>query len=304
MRFQKAATPLAVLGLAVAMGIIGAAQPGTAAAAAPISAIVPTGEIAPDLTNPPAIDSIATHRQAVEPYRLEIGGHRAGPDQAPENTLAALRKAIAEGADSVEMDVRFTADGTPIILHDDTLERTTDCTGFVADWKLTAVLRCDAGAWFNQAFSDQRVPTVEEVLDVMDTTDLTLYLHVKLADTLAQAATLVSTVATSRMKQENVIFVADEKQRLEMLALAGVPNDRLAWVVHRLSDFSDKHPRWGALVVHCPKLTPEMVEHVHARGQRIISVEGFPLSLEEAVALRLDGILADNLKAALASRAG
>lgn len=299
MRFQIAATPLVALGLAVVVGVAGPAGSDTALAAAPVTHSVATAVAAPALTSP-GIAPLADEKP--RPYVLEIGGHRAGVDQAPENTLAAVRRAIDLGADSVELDVRFTADGKPVILHDETLERTTDCSGFVADWKLSALLRCDAGAWFNQAFSDERVPTLDEVLDVLDTTDLKLYLHVKLVDSITQAATLVSAVATSDMNVNNVVYVADEHPRLEALALAGVPMERLAWVVHRLGDFDDRHPRYGALVVHCPRISRELVEHVQERGQRVIAVEGFPITFEQAKELRLDGILADKLKDALLNR--
>ena len=300
MRYQIAATPLAALGLAVVVGVAGPAGSNNAIAAAPVMHSEP-GAVAPPTVASPAIVPLAAE-ETPKPYFLEIGGHRAGPDQAPENTLAALRKAIAAGADSVEMDVRYTAEGKPVILHDDTLTRTTDCDGFVANWKLTALLHCDAGTWFNQAFSEERIPTLDEVLAVLAPTDLKFYMHVKLVDTLTQAATLVGAVNASKMKSENVIFAADEPERLEMLSLAGVPRERLAWVVHQPSDFADSQPRWGALIVRGPMMTRELVEHVQERGQRVIAVEAFPFTLEQAKELHLDGFLADNLKAALANR--
>lgn len=300
MRYQIAATPLAALGLAIVVGVAGPAGSNNAIAAAPVTHSIPTA-VAPPTVTSPAIAPLAAE-ETPQPYFLEIGGHRAGPDQAPENTLAALRKAIAAGADSVEMDVRYTADGKPVILHDDTLGRTTDCDGYVANWTLTALLHCDAGTWFNQAFSEERIPTLDEVLAMLAPTDLKFYIHVKLVDTLTQATALLSVVNSSKMNPNNIIFAADELERLEMLSLAGVPHERLAWVVHRLSDFDDSHPRWGALVVHCPTISREMVEHIQARGQRVIAVEGFPITFEQAKELRLDGILADKLQAALANR--
>ncbi|MGQ0846726.1 MAG: glycerophosphodiester phosphodiesterase [Sporichthyaceae bacterium] len=301
MRQQIAAAPMIALALAAAFGVAGPARP--VMAAAPPVDTVPVTKTVPQLQRSPAIEAIAGKNadNAREP-RLEIGGHRGGLDSAPENTLAAIRKAVELGADSVEVDVRYTADGKPVILHDDTLERTTNCSGHVANWKLTALLRCDAGTWFNQAFSDERVPTLEEVLDELDTTGLKLYLHVKLVENLTQAAALVTAVAASDMDGANVVFVADEHSRLEMLALAGVPMERLAWVVHHAKDFAPHLPRYGALVAHCPKLTRAQVERIQARGQRVLAVEGFPITRAQASQLKLDGILADNLKAALAYR--
>lgn len=297
MRLQIGAVPLAVLGLAATMGAAGTGGPAAAAASPPVP-VAPIVETVPD--HSPTVSALTGATEATGGHRLEIGGHRGGVDQAPENTLAAVRKAIEAGADAVELDVRFTADGRPVILHDDTLERTTNCSGPVSNWRLSSLLRCDAGTWFGRAFGDERVPTLAEVLDELDSTDLVLYVHVKLVDTLAQAATLVSAVSRSGMTQRQVVFVADEHERLAMLALAGVPRERLAWVVHHEKDWTRVFPRWGSLVVHCPKVTRAMVARAQARGQRVIAVEGFPITRAQASKLKLDGFLADNLQAALA----
>ncbi|MEX2648205.1 MAG: glycerophosphodiester phosphodiesterase [Alphaproteobacteria bacterium] len=91
-------------------------------------------------------------------------GHRGAARLAPENTLAGLRKAKAEGATWVEFDVKLTADGIPIVLHDDTLERTTNGTGPVARLTLAEIARLDAGSWWGPAFAGERVPTLETAL--------------------------------------------------------------------------------------------------------------------------------------------
>jgi len=91
-------------------------------------------------------------------------GHRGASASAPENTLAAFARAFDDGADWVECDVRLTADGAPIVLHDATLDRTTDGRGRAARRTLDEVKRLDAGAWFGRRFASQRVPTLAEVL--------------------------------------------------------------------------------------------------------------------------------------------
>lgn len=295
MKVKHAAIPVAALGAAIVVALAGPARPVAAAAPAPD----PVANVVPTIEQAPAVSPLEGETTTEAPYHLEIGGHRGGVDTAPENTLAAVRKAISSGADAVELDVRFTEDGRPIVLHDDTLDRTTSCTGFVAQWTLHALLRCDAGSWFNQTFSDERVPTLPEALDVLKNTGVTLYMHVKLVDTVAQAAALVGTVAMKGMETDQVVYVADEPERLEALALAGVPRERLAWIVHRKQDFAAEAPRWGTLVIHCPKVSAAQIEELQNRGQRVIAVEGYPITLEQAGRLRLDGILADNLQAAL-----
>lgn len=94
-------------------------------------------------------------------------GHRGAAAYAPENTLAALRKANAIDCRWVEFDVRLTSDGKPVLLHDDRLERTTDGSGKVSALPLETVRQYDAGSWFDAAFAQERVPTLEEAVAVV-----------------------------------------------------------------------------------------------------------------------------------------
>jgi glycerophosphoryl diester phosphodiesterase len=91
--------------------------------------------------------------------------HRGFSAEAPENTLAAVRAAIATGADMVEVDVTLTADGEVVVIHDDTLDRTTDGSGKVAEHTLDQLLRLDAGSWFARRFRGERIPSLAQVLD-------------------------------------------------------------------------------------------------------------------------------------------
>ena len=91
-------------------------------------------------------------------------GHRGAAGAAPENTLAAVRKAKELGASWIEFDVKLTRDGHPVLFHDDRLERTTDGYGPVAATTFAQIRRLDAGAWFSPAFRGERVPMFEDVL--------------------------------------------------------------------------------------------------------------------------------------------
>ena len=91
--------------------------------------------------------------------------HRGFSSEAPENTLAAVRAAIAAGADMVEVDVTLTADGEVVVIHDDTLDRTTNGSGPVAEHTLEELLRLDAGAWFARRFRGERIPTLAQLLE-------------------------------------------------------------------------------------------------------------------------------------------
>ena len=89
--------------------------------------------------------------------------HRGSSGQAPENTLVALRLAVDQGADMLEFDVRTTQDGELIVLHDRNLRRTTNGSGNVYGCTLQQLKRLDAGAWFDQRFTGEKIPTLREV---------------------------------------------------------------------------------------------------------------------------------------------
>ena len=96
-----------------------------------------------------------------------IIAHRGASGLAPENTLAAFHKALEVGADAIELDVRLTRDGRVVVIHDRMLNRTTTGKGPVGTYSLEEVKSLDAGSWFGPQFSGERVPTLEEVFDVM-----------------------------------------------------------------------------------------------------------------------------------------
>lgn len=89
--------------------------------------------------------------------------HRGASAVAPPNTLAAFRRAAELGADGVELDVHLSADGIPVVIHDFTVDATTDGTGRVQDLPLAALKELDAGSRFDPAFVGERIPTLEEV---------------------------------------------------------------------------------------------------------------------------------------------
>ena len=89
--------------------------------------------------------------------------HRGSSAIAPENTLAAFQLAVDQEADAIELDVDLTHDGHIVVMHDDTIDRTTDGHGRVADLTLEEIRRADAGAWKSAEFKGARVPLLEEI---------------------------------------------------------------------------------------------------------------------------------------------
>lgn len=94
----------------------------------------------------------------------QLVAHRGASQERPENTLAALERAMQVKATAAEVDVRMSRDGALVLLHDDSLDRTTDGAGPVSEWSLAELKRLDAGGWFHKRYQGEPIPTLREAL--------------------------------------------------------------------------------------------------------------------------------------------
>jgi glycerophosphoryl diester phosphodiesterase len=119
-----------------------------------------------------ALPSLARTGMTIEttssfPPYLSLQAHRGAAGLAPENTLAAFRMAMELGADAAELDLQAAKDGAVVVIHDDTVDRTTDGRGRIGDLTLAEIKRLDAGAKFGAAFRGERIPTLRELIDLV-----------------------------------------------------------------------------------------------------------------------------------------
>lgn len=96
-----------------------------------------------------------------------VDAHRGSSAWFPENTLVAFEAAIASGADSVEFDVQLSSDGVAVVIHDDTVDRTTNGTGKVVEHSHAELASLDAGSWKSPSFSGERIPTLDDCLSLL-----------------------------------------------------------------------------------------------------------------------------------------
>ena len=131
--------------------------------------------------------SMADEKEVRMPSR-GICAHRGASETHPENTLSALREAIRLGAQMIEFDVALTKDGQLVLMHDDTIDRTTNGKGAVANWTLCELKKLDAGTWKNAKFKSERIPTLDEALAIMPA-NIWLNVHLKGDVELAEKVT-------------------------------------------------------------------------------------------------------------------
>ena len=114
------------------------------------------------------------------PDRLLIFGHRGAQAYAPMNTLPAFERAVEQKADGIELDVHLSKDRHPVVIHDFTVDATTDGSGNVDVMTLAELQALDAGAWFDAEFAGTRIPALQQVFEAMPP-DLAINIEIKAA---------------------------------------------------------------------------------------------------------------------------
>ena len=161
-----------------------------------------------------------------------IIAHRGASAVASENTMAAFKRAMVLGADGIELDVRLTRDGVPVVIHDASLRRTGLREGAIARMTSTELADVDVGTWFTRAhpalqkndFSDERIPTLDNVLDLFANAgpykDLLIYVEIKADREKALRPDLISSVADliiRRKMVKRVVVVSFELSVIESI---------------------------------------------------------------------------------------
>jgi glycerophosphoryl diester phosphodiesterase len=205
--------------------------------------------------------------------RPTVIAHRGDKAHAPENTLAAFGVAAESGADAIEFDVKLTADGQVIVLHDQTVDRTTDGKGMASRLPYSALQDLDAGGWFSEQFRGEKIPTLDMVFE---TVGKRLAMNVELTNYATPADDLVSKVVELVNRhglQERVLFSSffTSNLRKTRSLLPGVPCGLLT--MSGLLGFWGRSFGWRGdyFAIH-PALedtNPELISRVHATGKRV-----------------------------------
>ncbi len=155
--------------------------------------------------------------------------HRGYSADAPENTLAAYRLAKKKGFNCVECDVSFTSDGYAVLLHDASVDRTSDGTGNIANMTLEQARALDFGSWKSAEYAGEKIPTFDEFIVFCKRLGLHPYIELK-AGTKEQIQSLVNAVKRYGMK-DNVTYISFDLNCLEYVKAVD-PNARLGYVTY------------------------------------------------------------------------
>jgi glycerophosphoryl diester phosphodiesterase len=159
--------------------------------------------------------------------------HRGASALAPENTLAAFRKALETKSQWVELDAHLTADGEVVVMHDGTVDRTTDGTGPISKMTLAQIKALDAGSWFKPEFAGERVPTLAEVVALLGKR-LRINVEIKSSGNAATAQKVVEILRKGGVLEQSMISSFRLQAVLEVRKYSSVP--LLALISGKASD--------------------------------------------------------------------
>lgn len=109
----------------------------------------------------------------------KVWAHRGASGYYPENTMSAFQEAVKQKADGIELDVHLTKDGYLVVCHDETLNRTTNGKGFIKQYDLYELKQLDAGSWFDKKFKGEKIPLLEEAIDLVKKSNMELNIEIK-----------------------------------------------------------------------------------------------------------------------------
>lgn len=225
----------------------------------------------------------------------EIVAHNGGTARAPESTLAAFGHDIDVHAYGIEFAVRFSRDGVPVVIHDATLDRTTNCTGNVADYTFDQLEQCDAGVRFARPFAGARIPSLDQTLSYIGrhSASIRLFVHVKIDDA-DQIRFVLRRLDSYGLAGDRTTLIGSTEAILSTMRAAGAK--RLGYVFNDESGWSTDYP---VLIPYDVPPGRGDVERAERRGQKVLPVEDHPFTLADLADLGTTGMLANDVDAAI-----
>ena len=228
-----------------------------------------------------------------------VVAHRGASAYAPENTMAAFRRAVELGARFIETDLHLTRDARVVAMHDATLDRTTNGHGLVDSLSLKDVRALDAGSWFAapsaKSFAGERVPTLNEILQFAKEKDVIFYLEIKSDATWGVEHAVVASLRDTGEAARVIILSFDPAtllsvNRLDQTMMTGYLCE------HPSNDLVERTVRAGArqLAARGDLVTPDLVKKAHHAGLQVVAwTINEPDQMRRLIAAGVDGIMSD-----------
>lgn len=229
-------------------------------------------------------------------------GHRGYPAKYPENTLAAFEAAMEAGAIMIELDVMLSRDRKVVVIHDATLDRTTNGKGNVADFTLAELKQLDAGSWLDAQFADQQIPELSEVLDLINSR---AYVNIEIKSNAYETHHPLDAI------EKQVVDLLRQKNLLDTGMISSFDVNILEQIAFMkntpVTAFISKKPADKNTVNMCTRLkvfswhpdqrivTRNQVEQMHAAGIKVFPYKvDFPDDFARMRDMQVDGVITND----------
>lgn len=233
----------------------------------------------------------AENIQQAEGQKIEIIAHRGYSSVFPENTCVSFAGALDIGADWIELDAQLSKDGEVVVLHDDSLMRTTGVEGTAADFTCEELKELDAGSWFDASFAGEKLPTLREVLELIEGTECKVYLELKDIGGKEGFEEAVLDVVKECGMAKQCVFASFRYEYLQHLkeldgklqVLYNTSSEKLTLPEEFPADY------YG---VDVDVVTPRQVKAIHDAGRKVFAwTVNTPAQIREVQAMGADGIV-------------
>jgi glycerophosphoryl diester phosphodiesterase len=201
----------------------------------------------------------------------KIVAHRGGGSLAPENTLAAMRCGLAHGFHAVEFDVMLSKDGVPVVIHDPDFGRTIGGVGKVSDHTALELTAMDAGSWFGPAFSNEKLPTLAQVVDFCIANRIWMNVEIKPAPGFdEQTGRVVAEWSKRRFANETVLPLFSSFSLVALTAARkAAPAIPRGYLLNTIPpDWRQRLDTLGAVALHTNQknLSPQQAQAIKSAG--------------------------------------
>lgn len=223
----------------------------------------------------------------------QIVCHRGAHLHAPENTFASAQKALSFGGSIIELDIHQSADGVLYVIHDETVDRTTDGTGKVSELQSNVIDRLDAGSWFNRCFKGEPVPRLDEYLKRFSA-EAGFYLEIKQAD----CTRVAQIVADLDIAERCITCSSDPAMREQMIKYAPSVRRMIQWSAAGSTDAVINEHKAAIVEFHTHDFEPKDIRLCQEAGLEVMfytdqyDEERFKIALE----LSMDYINIDHIE--------
>ncbi|WP_108670227.1 glycerophosphodiester phosphodiesterase [Peribacillus acanthi] len=216
------------------------------------------------------------NNRSIEPVSPPIIiAHRGSSGACPENTYSAFDQALEDGAEMIELDIQLSMDGELMVIHDRSLERTTNCEGLVDNYTKDELIKLDAGTWFSKVFCEERIPVLDEVLEKYNG-KIGFLIEVKYPKEQPEIGQKLKTTLedfSGRKKGKHLIIVQSFDKEFLLSFNKMMPNLPLGLLIKKLPNLKEIERLSGYISYLNPKytiVTKRFIQTIHEHSMKCI----------------------------------